>query len=109
MAKAEKTVKKIPKTIYVEEKSITLELTEEEAIFLKACMVKVGGSPKGLRGLADSIGDALHSVTGPRYFSNDAWFDNDYYRDGKRCGFSFGNETSVDTHITKKIPGQFQW
>ncbi len=109
MASAERKVKKIPTTVYVEEKTVVLELTEDEAIFLKAAMTKVGGSPEGLRGLADSISDALDPIVGSRYFTNDAWFDNDYYRDGKRCGFSFGNQTSVDTHINKKLPGSFDW
>lgn len=105
MAKAEKIVKKVPKTVYVEEKTITLELTEDEAIFLKAAMTKVGGSPEGLRGVANGISDALFDVVGARYFTNDAWFNNDYYRDGTRCGFSFGENTSVASHITIKWPG----
>lgn len=107
MASAERKVKKIPTTVYVEEETVVLELTKEEAIFLAAAMTKVGGSPEGLRGVADSIGNALSDVVGDRYFTKDAWFDNDYYRDGTRCGFSFGNNTSVKTHITAKTPGSW--
>lgn len=107
MAKAEKTVKRIPRTVYDEVETVVLELTKDEAIFLKAAMQKVGGAPEGLRGLADSIGAALTEVVGSRYFTNDAWFNNDYYRDGTRCGFSFGNDTSVATHITMKSPGSW--
>lgn len=104
MAKAEKAIKKIARTVYEEQQVITLELTEEEAIFLKAAMTKVGGDPDGLRGVADNISSALHPIVGNRYFTDDAWFKNEYYRDGKRCGYSFDSDTSVETHIIRSLP-----
>lgn len=101
MAKAEREVKKVARTVYDETEVITLELTEEEAIFLKACMCKVGGDPKGLRGHADSISNALLPIVGNRYFNRDSWFRNEYYRDGERCGYSFDDDTSVEKNIVK--------
>jgi len=101
MAEAEKTVKTIARTVYENKDVVILELTEEEAIFLKACMTKIGGDPKGLRGVADSISDALQPIVGDRYFNKDSWFRNEYYRDGKRCGYSFDDDTSVEKNIVR--------
>lgn len=108
MANAEKTVKEITKTVYETKDVIVLELTEDEAIFLKACMTKVAGDSGGLRGVADSIAKALDPIVGKRYFIKDAWFKNDYYRTGERCGYSFDDSTSVKTHIVKDLP-KYGW
>ncbi len=103
MAQAKKEIKKVARTVYDESEVVTLELSKEEAIFLKACMTKVGGDPGGLRGIADNIAIALHPIVGNRFFTNDAWFKNEYFKSGERCGYSFDSNTSVDTHITKGL------
>jgi hypothetical protein len=105
MAEAKEMNKKVPRQIIVHDDVtvVNLELSVEEAKFLRAVMNKISGSSQGLRGIADGIGTALQAVVGSQYFTADCWFDNDYYRDGKRCGLSFGKETSVENHISTDL------
>lgn len=105
MAEAKEVQKVIEETVIVKKKVslIVLEISEDEAKFLQAMMSKVSGSQKGLRGHATSISKALEAVVGKLYFTQDSWFDNDYYRDGTRNGFSFGTFTSVDKNITNRL------
>lgn len=59
----------------VKEKHIELTLTEEEAQVLQDILNRIGGSPDGVRGLADNIGKALtlQGVLSPGYETEDGY------------------------------------
>jgi hypothetical protein len=50
------------KDVIAVEETVTLSLTKREAEVLHAITRRVGGSPKGARGCAESIREALHGV-----------------------------------------------
>lgn len=102
MAEAKEINKKIPRQITVHDDVtiINLELTKDEAAFLKALMGKIAGPENGLRGIAKDISTALHAVIGPRYFVGNWWFENQ----GPRS-MAFGRDTTVEDNISS----EFDW
>lgn len=95
MAEARKETKQIPRTvIYDKVEVVTIELTQEEAMFLSALTSKVSGCPiESMRKHSDSIRDALIPVVGERFFNRNAYFDNAF--NWERAGVSMRQHADV--------------
>lgn len=68
MATAEKKTREIEKTVFVDEVFYTLELTEEEAIALRAVVGSVGGGSQGRKAVS-RVFSALNNA-GLEYYTN---------------------------------------
>lgn len=89
MASAEKTTvtREVVKTftVTVEEDTVVLNLTMEEANVLSFILNRVGGDPNGTRGVASNVWKALSEITG---WVADSRYPTDptrraiYFRDG---------------------------
>lgn len=63
MAQAKVITTNVPVTTYKEVKSVTLELSLEEAVLLRSLVARVGGAPEDTaRGLSDGISEALRTA-----------------------------------------------
>lgn len=72
MAEAKISSKEVEITKIVNMDLVNLELSMDEAAFLKALLEKIGGSPDGLRGISDGISKALREAIGYRSFNSAA-------------------------------------